>query len=390
MKRGFGDGSIDERGDGVFRLRYRIDGQRFTKTVRGTRTDAKKALRDLLHAGDTGTHVEPDKITVAEWAEQWLAMGAPGRSQKRAGRRTVERYSQLLRHVVSALGARRLQQLQAVEIEQLYAGLVGKLEPKTQHMVHVVFGACLAAARRRGLLMANPMERIGQVPSAGESNHGVALDADQLRALVDGFRGSALFPIVAVAALTGARRNEILALRWTDFDPTDRTLRIERALEADTGASKSPKTKRGTRTIAIDAELVALLTAEREKYLRLVAGVPAGAAVDLSLVKLPEGALVFPTLFGDKIDLARPRCPTAVSKAVAKYACKLGFKELRFHDLRGAHETALLDAGVPVHTVAARCGHDPAVLLRNYAKRTRKADVSAAAVIGSLSKGIIG
>jgi integrase len=373
MKRGFGDGSIDERGDGVFRLRYRIDGQRFTKTVRGTRTDAKKGLRDLLHAGDTGTHVEPDKITVAERAEQWLAMGAPGRSQKRAGRRTVERYSQLLRHVVSALGARRLQQLQAVEIEQLYAGLVGKLEPKTQHMVHVVFGACLAAARRRGLLMANPMERIGQVPSAG-----------------DGFRGSALFPIVAVAALTGARRNEILALRWTDFDPTDRTLRIERALEADTGASKSPKTKRGTRTIAIDAELVALLTAEREKYLRLVAGVPAGAAVDLSLVKLPEGALVFPTLFGDKIDLARPRCPTAVSKAVAKYACKLGFKELRFHDLRGAHETALLDAGVPVHTVAARCGHDPAVLLRNYAKRTRKADVSAAAVIGSLSKGFIG
>jgi hypothetical protein len=30
----------------------------------------------------------------------------------------------------------------------------------------------------------------------------------------------------------------------------------------------------------------------------------------------------------------------------------------------------LLDAGVPVHVVAARCGHDPAVLLRSYAKRT--------------------
>jgi len=38
--------------------------------------------------------------------------------------------------------------------------------------------------------------------------------------------------------------------------------------------------------------------------------------------------------------------------------------------------------------VAARCGHDPAVLLRNYAKRTKKADTSAAAVIGELTQSI--
>jgi integrase len=61
-----------------------------------------------------------------------------------------------------------------------------------------------------------------------------------------------------------------------------------------------------------------------------------------------------------------------------------------FHDLRGSHETALLDRCVPVHVVAARCGHDPAVLLRSYAKRTRKADTSAADVIGRLSKGVLG
>jgi integrase len=52
-------------------------------------------------------------------------------------------------------------------------------------------------------------------------------------------------------------------------------------------------------------------------------------------------------------------------------------------------ETSLLDAGVPVHVVAARCGHDPAVLLRSYAKRTTKADSGAAAAIGALSKSIL-
>jgi hypothetical protein len=36
--------------------------------------------------------------------------------------------------------------------------------------------------------------------------------------------------------------------------------------------------------------------------------------------------------------------------------------------------------------VAQRCGHDPATMLRSYAKRTRKADARAAEIIGALSK----
>jgi integrase len=49
----------------------------------------------------------------------------------------------------------------------------------------------------------------------------------------------------------------------------------------------------------------------------------------------------------------------------------------------------LLDAGVPVHVVAARCGHDPAVLMRSYARRTRMADTSAAVIISNLSKAVL-
>jgi hypothetical protein len=49
-----------------------------------------------------------------------------------------------------------------------------------------------------------------------------------------------------------------------------------------------------------------------------------------------------------------------------------------------------LDAGVPVHVVTERCGHDPVVLRRVYARRTKKADERAAAVIGDLSKSVLG
>jgi integrase len=185
----------------------------------------------------------------------------------------------------------------------------------------------------------------------------------------------------------------ILALRWSDLDVEAKTLRIERAVE-QIGASlvlKDPKTARGRRTIAIDDDLVALLCAEHEKHLRIAAGVPEGVAVDLSLVKLPAGALMFPRspAPGEGFSFTALRNADSLTKFFAKAVRKLGFPDLRFHDLRGSHETLLLDAGVPVHVVAARCGHDPAVLLRSYAKRTKKADTSAAAVIGALAKNVL-
>lgn len=49
------------------------------------------------------------------------------------------------------------------------------------------------------------MQSTEKVPSAGESDHGIALDDEQLCKLVQGFKGSALFPIISVAAFTGAR-----------------------------------------------------------------------------------------------------------------------------------------------------------------------------------------
>ena len=106
--------------------------------------------------------------------------------------------------------------------------------------------------------------------------------------------------------------------------------------------------------------------------------------------KLPSDALTFPNAPGPGEAFSFTACEhrgTSHRNSPGRRA--LGFKRLRFHDLRGTHETMLLDALVPVHVVAARCGHDPAVLLRSYAKRTRKADTSAAAVIGGLSRGIL-
>jgi hypothetical protein len=212
-RRRFGDGAIDQRGENSWRLRYRIKGKRYTATFRGSKSEAQRELRRLLHLGDTGDHVAPDKLTLGQWIEHWISIGAPGNKRRReVGQRSIERYAELLRcHVVPTLGERPLQQLQSSEIDSLYVKLVEKISPRTAHHVHVVLGACLGAAARTRKLSRNPMLELAKVPSPAEADHGMALEADQLRTLVQGFKGSALFAIVATAAFTGARRNEILA-----------------------------------------------------------------------------------------------------------------------------------------------------------------------------------
>jgi integrase len=385
-RRTYGDGSVDQRGDS-FRLRYRVGKQRFSVTFKGTRKEAQTKLRELLRSGDTGEHVEPTKMTLAKWAQHWLSIGCPSsRHKKRVGGNSLVRYAQVLRvHVIPVLGERRLQQLSATEIDRLYEGLERKgLASRTQHQVHSVLNSLLSAAMRKGLLTTNPINRAERIPAPGESNHGQVLDAEQLNMLLQDFKGSALYEIVAVAVHTGARRNEILALQWRDLDPVAKTLRIERSVEETKGQRrlKGPKREKHKRTISVDDALIRLLLSIKEQHLRLVAGVPGDAQVDLSLIKLPQGALIFPSPCGD-LDLTRPRRANTLTRCFEERARKR-FPGLRFHDLRGSHETALLDAGVAVHTVADRCGHDPAVLLRSYAKRTKKADADAARIMGNL------
>lgn len=183
----------------------------------------------------------------------------------------------------------------------------------------------------------------------------------------------------------------------TDFDPGKKTIRVERALEATKAFGirfKPPKTWRGLRTVALDDGSVSMLLQLRETHLRLHAGVPDGVEVDLGLVRLPDDALIFPNPPGPGEDFSftAPRLPQSFSVQFAKRAGKLGFPDFHYHHLRGTHSTLLLDRGVPVHIVAERIGDDPAVLLKNYAKRKREqtADTSVSAVISALAAGFLG
>lgn len=360
------------------------------KTVRVKgKKEAQNILADTLKTLRDGSYVAPAKVIFRDWVAKWTELRA-----EKLNARTMERYQELLKlHVMPTLGALALQAVTATTLDDLYAALEAKgLGVRTRRQIHAILSTIFKTAERKSLVVTNPVKRAEAPDVPDDVDIGQALEPEELTKLLDGFRESPNFLAVAVAAFTGMRRGEVLALWWTDLDTTAKTLHVQRAIQ-DTKAGglefKPPKSKRGNRTIVIDDGLLALLDKEREKQQRLVAGIPDGARVDLSLVRLPPEALVFPALDGAKVDLTRPRNPRGLTKAFSEKAKALGFN-IRLHDLRVTHITMLLDAGLPVHVVAERAGHDAAVMLHVYAKRTKNADKKVAETIGSLSKSMLG
>jgi integrase len=154
-----------------------------------------------------------------------------------------------------------------------------------------------------------------------------------------------MFALWRTAATTGARRGELLGLRWAALDLDAATMRVEHTVVMVDGkaTASTPKTKRSSRTIALDAETARILRAlrarQREHRLAL------GPAYDR------DADLVFCHEDGSAIR------PDGLGRRFQRLAAAAGVPEIRFHDLRHTHATLALQAGVHPKVVSDRLGH---------------------------------
>jgi integrase len=337
----YGSGSIEQRKPNLFRLTFYVKGVRQREWVTGTRSDAARRLRELTARADAGEHVRTSGLTLEAWAKEWLLLLTRGEhgSVRRRGLvspRTYERYEELLgKYVLPALGRVALQKLSPTQIDHLYINLERRLSVTTVRHVHVALNACLATAVRKGKLLKNPVASADPPPTK-TPEVGQALTMDEVTHLLEGFRPTVYFAVVAVAVMTGLRLSELLALRWNDVNFKARTISVARAVEQTRRYGlvlKEPKSRRSKRTIGIDPALVTILKAEHENHLRLRAGVSMSSRVSLGAVRLPADALVFPapSPLNGRINFTALRNPRALTKAIREKIRKLGFAMLRFH-----------------------------------------------------------
>jgi len=90
-------------------------GKRITRKASGkTKTEAKSRLRDMLRDHEDGLTVSSTNYTVGDAVRDWLAFGLAARAAS-----TISNYRTIAEtHIVAPLGARRLRDLSADDVDR--------------------------------------------------------------------------------------------------------------------------------------------------------------------------------------------------------------------------------------------------------------------------------
>jgi integrase len=167
-----------------------------------------------------------------------------------------------------------------------------------------------------------------------------AADAARFLAFVDDHPWRALWHL---AVGTGARRGELLGLRWREVDLEAGRVTICRALSVVDGVPRLLGTKTsGRRVVSIGASVVDALRRHGQQQ---------RAQREAAAAWHDRWGLVFTEADGAPID------PLAVTKEFRRLVREAPVPVVRLHDVRHAHASILLGSGVSVPVVSRRLGH---------------------------------
>jgi len=285
------------------------------------------------------THRPPSDQSLEMFFTEWLQIIAgQGLSES-----TLTDYRYMAAHPIRVLGSKPLNSLSTLDIQRLYTTLATDHSPRTVQYVHVVLKKALNDAVAWGLIAANPAAKAK--PPRQQRRLVTVPTPEEARRLLEAAQGGRWYAMWVWMLHTGMREGEVLALRWSDLDWGQKTVRVAQALSQDGSRRliKEPKTDRSIRVIALSDEVLAVMRTHQTQQARDQAR--AGE-------KWSNTGLVFATQHGKllskrntlralKADLQRAGLPSTV----------------RVHSLRHAMATHWLAASVSIRVVSERLGH---------------------------------
>ncbi len=373
-------GHVEERPGGKFRaVVYAgtdpLTGrQRYLKKTAPTEAEALVELTRLQNQVDEQRHPRSN-VTVAQVIEKWLEVAELEAS-------TRDRYEGLIRlYIGPTFGTMAAAKLDAELLERFYARLrkcnklctgssahqCRPLSGSTVRQIHFILRAALDRAVRWRYLSTNVAALAA--PPAFEHSEPDPPSAEEVAALLnEAWTDPSWGLFLWLVMVTGCRRGEMCALRWTDVDLARGVVTVERSYAQTKAGTREKSTKsRQKRRVAIDTYTVELLTAYREVCQQQVASFSTA---------LPRDAFVF----SGSPDYSTALLPSTATQRYRRLAARVGLRSTRLHALRHYSATELLNAGVDLRTVAGRLGHGSggATTLRFYAAWANEADRRAA------------
>jgi integrase len=343
-RRGRGEGSIYQRGDGLWVASISAgrtsSGSRRRLVAYGvTKKAAQYELQKLIGSATT----DPSKLLVRDLAKRWLEA-----KKKTVTPLTYDRYEQIWRiHVEPFIGNARASHLKAWHIERFYsdlekarAGQGVDERPlcsraglrKAGEVLHFI----LTEAARQGVLPAAPTQFVRR-PKV-EQVEMLVLSPEQVTTFLEHAALDPLHYLYLMALSTGMREGELFALEWKDVDFDSHAVTVQRTLENRKGAlrTKPPKTKNAYRRIDLPEAMVDALLEHRRRA-------------------VAEGMATAPVFHDERGGWLR--ISNVGRRSLKPILERAGLPRIRFHDLRHTHATLLLVSGVNPKVVSERLGH---------------------------------
>jgi integrase len=377
-------GNMNEIRPGVWRLRVYagkdpVTGQKrhASKTFKGTQRQAETALSRFVTEVVEGQHAGSGSVTLAALLERYIAHCI----DRDRSPTTVDSYRRHAANIRDGLGAVQLAKLRPEDFDQLYSvlrtrgvpGGRGGLSAASVKRHAAFISAALSQAVKWGWIASNPALK-ATAPTVHQAKVNVPSPAE-LQSIMERAQQStrpdhAL--LLAIAAMTGARRGELCALRFSDVDLANGVIHFHRSLKQvgrtlTTGDTKTHQ----ERSTALPASAVTML----RKYRRQL-------REQSERLEIPLAA--DPYVFSPVVDHGRPFSPSSLTQMFTRIAKQLEMP-YTLHGLRHFAATQAIAGGHDVVTVASRLGHaDPSVTLRVYAAPLADRDRALAESLGEL------
>ena len=319
-----------------YRVKIRLRGHAPAAATFERITDAKRWAAETeaaIRAGRWFQHVEAKRNTLRDLIRRYCDEYLP-----HAGLRSTHDQSKYLAFWSAELGDLALAEVTPARIVAARNKLLGSMTRRKTKMAPASVNRYLAAlrhclnigVREFELLDDNPMRKVRQLAEPrGRVRFLSAGERDNLLATCKAHSG-ALHLIAVLALSTGARRGEILNLRWSDVD-------MQR------GMLTFHETKNGERRSAP------------------LTGFAADQLRTHGKVRRMDTDYVFPGVNGR---------PLEIGKMFSQAVVRCGLSDFRFHDLRHSAASALAMNGATLAEIAEVLGHKSLQMVKRYAHLT--------------------
>lgn len=348
-------GSKRRRGD-AWQLRVHVgDGRYVSKTVRGTEREADRHLRRFVDEHDRPDARPNTNMTVREWFDEWISAREAGGLAPATIRGYV---SKIETCIVPSIGSVPLDRVAAGDVERVLRHMADRgLSVASRRQAYAIMRRAFQDATVRGYAFSNPTQHL-RGPSVRWRPPALPDTTAVPRILAAAAEVSQTAEVlVRLALATGARRGELVALRWGDIRPD--AIFVGRSLTRDHSrrlVAKPTKTH-AQALIDIDGNTTEAVGAHRRRMAERAAALGASLTDDC-------------WVFSDDPPSRVPHDPDWATRIWVRVRAGAGV-ELPFKDLRHLSATYLLASGIPAHEVAARLRHaSPQTTLRYYAART--------------------